>query len=239
MGTGSERARGFVSVYNSIRRTAKPGKTFLRLLRSILYVCLSATHRFARHWPLRVLHYSYASSVFRVFHLSRPPAGNPIAGDRLTNRVKISRLQEPPNLSPGNYFFTMPAIDVRFGSSGPLPSCLLGFTRAPLANRMFAFRRFTTGYTGWFTRMASMRTHRCIFSRCIFDSALAVREHFVPLKHRHCFASVAREMQAGWPESLTTISSNLRVKYRERGNLGEPRRKTELIRIRTNFSAGN
>lgn len=57
-GEGGE-ARGFVSVYNSIRRAAKPDKTFLRLLRSILYVCLSATHRFARHRPTVLsLHYS-------------------------------------------------------------------------------------------------------------------------------------------------------------------------------------
>ena len=75
----SERVRGFVSVYNSIRRAAKPDKTFLRLLRSILYVCLSSTHRFAPlaapRSPLYVLHATFRS-VFTAspgFNLLKNP----------------------------------------------------------------------------------------------------------------------------------------------------------------------
>lgn len=58
-GRERERGEGSFSVYNSIRSAAKPDKTFLRLLRSILYVCLSATHSIrASSAYLASLHYS-------------------------------------------------------------------------------------------------------------------------------------------------------------------------------------
>lgn len=108
-------AHGFVSVYNSIRRAAKPDKTFLRLLRSILYVCLSATHRFARHWPLLVVHYSSVSSTFFAC-LGLAPKNQAVV-ERLTNRVKISKVEGSRQLfTKENDFFTIVLIDVRFGS---------------------------------------------------------------------------------------------------------------------------
>ena len=109
----SERARGFVSVYNSIRRAAKPDKTFLRLLRSILYVCLSSTHRFARHWPPRVLHYTVLHTTFRSIFTASPGvqpleksshrvAENSNSNDGIECLSVVPRLIQSKNILPVN-----------------------------------------------------------------------------------------------------------------------------------------
>lgn len=110
------------------------------------------------------------------------------------------------NFSRKKMIFLRSCLSTFVSGRGERRPCLLRFTSAPFANRMFAFRRFTTGFTGWFTRIASMHTHRCIFS-CIFNSIVVSFPHF-SLKYRRSLCFWYSEKWASWSELLTTIARN-------------------------------